>query len=328
MPITLGMFETSYAHIGERLRALGLDVAVRTFGKDGMFLVDGKRVPPGEVALDYVWLSSHINADGFRDRAFDIVLDCKSIGVLQTFNAGLDHPFYRKLSAKGTRICNSSAQGVAIAEYTLGQVLAVLQPIEQQRSLQAGKQWLITPFREIWRTNWLIIGFGPIGQEIARRVKAFAATTSVVRRTPQASPLADQVGSNADLDKFLPAADVVVLACSLNDDTRGMANAKFFAALKEGAVLVNIARGGLIDDAAMLAALDAGKPATAILDVFHEEPLPTTNPLWTHPRVRLTSHTSFSGSGVRARWDQLFLDNLPRFARGETLIHEVNPKDI
>ncbi|HEU4379231.1 MAG TPA: NAD(P)-dependent oxidoreductase [Hyphomicrobiaceae bacterium] len=328
MPITLGMFETSYAHIGERLRALGLDLAVHTFGKDGMFLVEDKKAPACEMVLDYMWLSSHINAEGFRDRAFDIALDCKSIGVLQTFNAGLDHPFYRQLSAKGARICNSSAQGVAIAEYTLGQVLAVFQPIEKQRSLQAGKEWQITPFREIWRTNWLIIGFGAIGQEIARRVKAFSATTSVVRRTPQASPLADQVGTSADLERFLPAADVVVLACSLNDDTRGLANATLFAALKPGAVLVNIARGGLIDDAAMLAALDAGKPAIAILDVFHQEPLATSNPLWTHPRVRLTSHTSFSGNGVRARWDQLFLDNIARFARGEPLIHEVDAKDI
>ena len=79
---------------------------------------------------------------------------------------------------------------MAIAEYVLGQVLAVFQPIEQQRALQTAKHWKITPFREIWRTNWLIIGFGPIGQEIARRVKAFGASTSVVRRTPQASPLA------------------------------------------------------------------------------------------------------------------------------------------
>ena len=139
MPITLGMFDTSYAHIGERLRALGLDIAVRTFGKDGMFLVDGKKVPPSEVVLDYAWLTSHINADGFRDRAFDIVLGCKSIGVLQTFNAGLDHPFYRKLSAKGTRICNSSAQGVAIAEYVLGQVLARL-PADRAAAQPAGRQ--------------------------------------------------------------------------------------------------------------------------------------------------------------------------------------------
>ena len=93
-------------------------------------------------------------------------------------------------------------------------------------------------------------------------------------------------------------------------------------------MLVNIARGALIDDAAMLAALDQGKLATAILDVFHQEPLPAANPLWSHPRVRLTSHTSFSGSGVRNRWDSLFLDNIARFARGAPLLYEVNPRDI
>jgi phosphoglycerate dehydrogenase-like enzyme len=275
-----------------------------------------------------MWLTSHLNADGFRDRAFDLVLDCKSIGVLQTFNAGLDHPFYKKLAAKGTRICNSSAQGVAISEYVMAQVLGVFQPIELQRSLQAKKEWQITPFRELSQTTWLIIGFGPIGQEIAKRVKAFGAGTLVVRRTAQASPLADQVGTAKDLAQFLPKADVIVLACPLNDETRGMAGKSFFTAIKPSSVLVNIARGGLIDDAALLAALDAGKLATAILDVFHQEPLPETHAFWSHPRVRLTSHTSFSGSGVRSRWDQLFLDNIVRFVKGQPLTQVVDPATL
>src|SRR5689334_741254 len=119
MPVTVGMFDTSYEHIRDRLDALGLDIQVHTFGRDGTFRIDGRAVPPRDVAVDYMWLTSHLNADGFRDRAFDLVLECKSIGVLQTFNAGLDHPFYKKLSAKGTRICNSSAQGVAISEYVM-----------------------------------------------------------------------------------------------------------------------------------------------------------------------------------------------------------------
>jgi phosphoglycerate dehydrogenase-like enzyme len=328
MPKTVAMYDKSYEHIGKRLDALGLDIVVHTFGKDGTFLINGGKVAPRDVAIDYLWLSSHLNSDGFRDGAFDLALACKSIGVLQTFNAGLDTPFYSKLSAKGTRICNSSAQGVAIAEYTLAQVLSVLQPIEQQRALQARKEWLITPFRELSQTSWLIIGFGPIGQEIAKRVKAFGATTTVVRRTPQASPLADSVGTMTDLPTYLPKADVIVLACPLNDTTRGFAGREFFAAVKEGAMLVNVARGPLIDDTAMIAALDKGRLATAILDVFHQEPLPADNPLWTHPKVRLTSHTSFAGSGGRARWDQLFLDNIARFVRGEALANEVDPKDI
>ncbi len=328
MSCTVAMYDKSYAHIRSRLDALGLDIVVHTFGKDGTFLIDGAKVDPSDTAVDYLWLSSHLNADGFRDGAFELILKCKSVGVLQTFNAGLDYPFYKKASQKGIRICNSSAQGVAIAEYVFGQILSVLQPIELQRELQSKKQWQNTPFREIWQTNWLIIGFGPIGQEVAKRAKAFDATTAVIRRSPQASPLADAAGTMADLGRFLPAADVIVIACALNDETRGFAGRAFFDAVKKGAILVNIARGPLIDDAAMIASLDEGRLATAILDVFHAEPLPAGNSLWSHPKVRMTSHTSFAGSGGRARWDNLFLDNIARFAKGEALAHEVNPRDI
>jgi phosphoglycerate dehydrogenase-like enzyme len=328
VPFTVAMYDKSYDYIRPRLDALGLDIVVRTFSRDGMFLIDGNKVAPEKVAVDYVWLSTHLNADQFRDGALDLVAACKSVGALQTFNAGLDDPGYKKISDKGTRICNSSAQGVAIAEYTLGQVLSVLQPIEQQRDLQAKKQWQTTPFREISQTRWLIVGFGPIGQETAKRAKAFGARVDVVRRSPSPSPLADSVGTMADLPTLLPAADIIVLACPLNNATRGFVDGQFFAAVKPGAIIVNVARGGLIEDAALIAALDSGRLATAILDVFQREPLPTDNPLWTHPKVRLTPHTSFAGSGSRSRWDTLFLDNIARFAKGQPLISEVNPKDI
>ena len=88
MPFTIAMYDKSYDYIGKRLDGLGLDLKVCTFGKDGMFLVDGVKVAPRDVAVDYVWLSTHLNADNFRDEAFAIVLGCKSVGVLQTFNAG------------------------------------------------------------------------------------------------------------------------------------------------------------------------------------------------------------------------------------------------
>ena len=186
----------------------------------------------------------------------------------------------------------------------------------------------ITPYREISEQNWMIVGFGPIGQEIARKAKAFGATTSVIRRKPAASDIADKAGRMADLPRLLPDADVIVLACPLNAETRGFAGRDFFAAVKKGAILVNIARGPLIDDAAMLAALDDGRLASAVLDVFHEEPLPAENPLWAHPKVRLTAHTSFAGSGVRARWDRLFLDNIARFVAAQPLVNEFDPKDF
>lgn len=324
MTITLAMHEVSHAHIRNRLEALDLDLRVLTFD-DESFTIDGARVPFEEVEADYVWLSQHLPD---RKHTFDMMLRMKRIDVLQTFNAGLDDPFYKRLAAKGTRICNSSAQGIAIAEYTIGQVMAVLQPIETQRAQQAAREWKVTRFREIGQTRWLIVGFGPIGQAIAHRVKAFGAGVDVIRRSPDPHADVDRMGTNADLERFAGEADVVVIAAPLTDATRGLAGAAFFAAIKPGAILVNIARGGLVDDAALMAALDSGQVATAILDVFHTEPLPSDDPLWSHPGVRVTPHTSFAGDGVHGRWDQLFLDNIQRYVAGEDLIREVDPAEL
>ncbi len=326
MPVTVAMYAGSYDNVAERLAALGLDIAIELFNGDGQFQRDGTAIDPGNVDIDYLWFSPELSGD--MKTAFKVALECRSLKVLQTFNAGLDHPGYKQVAARGIRITNSSAQAIAISEYVMGQVLAVFQPIGEQRRLQVEKCWQRTPFREIAGTNWLIIGFGPIGREVAGRAKAFGATIDVVRRSPETGPTVDRAGTQADLARFLPDADVVVLACPLNEATRGMLDGAFFGQLKTGAVLVNIARGGLIDDAALIAALDDGRAATAVLDVFHAEPLPVDSPLWSHPQIRLTSHTSFAGSGVRSRWEQLFLDNIQRYVRGEALVNEVRPEDI
>ncbi|MGY8959295.1 MAG: NAD(P)-dependent oxidoreductase [Alphaproteobacteria bacterium] len=328
MPVSVAMYDKSYEHIGDRLKALNLDIDVYTFDKNSKMQRDGAEVSPGETDIDYVWLSSHLNPDNAQKTAFDMVMSCKSVGVMQTFNAGLDNPVYKKISDKGARICNSSAQAVAISEYVMAHVLSVIHPIDLQRQLQADLKFEKTPFREVSRTNWLIIGYGPIGEEVAKRAKAFGATVDVVRRSPKTSDLVDRAGTMADLGKFLPDADVIILACALNNETRGFADAGFFGAVKEGALLVNVARGKLIDDAAMMASLDSGGLSMAVLDVFHTEPLPTDDPLWTHPKIRMTGHTSFFGDGGRARWDQLFLDNVARFVAGDALEYEVNPADI
>ena len=328
MSVSVGIYANSYDAIKPRLDALNLDINVMTFDANGKFLVDGAQVAPSDIDLDYLWLSQELSSEGTLDMAFQLALDCRSINVLQTFNAGLDNPAYKQIAAKGVRLCNSSAQAIAISEYVLAQVLAIFQPLAQQRESQANKQWQITRFREIARTNWLIVGYGPIGRATAERAKAFDAHISVIRRSPETGPTVDRAGTMADLPAILPDIDVIVLACPLNDATRGFADKAFFDAVKPGAVLVNIARGGLIDDAALIAALDADRLTAAALDVFHTEPLPKDDPLWAHPKVYMTSHTSFAGSGVRGRWQELFLDNLPRFVRGEALINEVNPADL
>lgn len=328
MPAIVAMHEKALEHIAPQLDLLDLDIELITFDGSGKFTVDGQSVAPEKVTVDYFWLSRHINSDGDQASAFKLLRSCKKVGVLQTFNAGLDDPFYAELSARGTRICNSSAQAVAISEYVFGHVMNIFQPLAERRRLQADHQWKMTRFREIWQTNWLIIGFGPIGIALNQRLKAFEANTAVIRRSPKAVPAVDRLGTLAELKSFLPTADVVVLACALNDETRGLADQDFFDSMKAGSILVNIARGGLVDDAALIKALDSDHLQAAVLDVFHQEPLDPAHGFWDHPKIDMTAHTSFAGSGGPQRWDQLFLENIKRFALGAPLAFEVPPENL
>jgi phosphoglycerate dehydrogenase-like enzyme len=150
----------------------------------------------------------------------------------------------------------------------------------------------------------------------------------VVRRSAQAKDLADRTVSQAELPQVLPHADVVVLAPALTDETRGMADAAFFAAMKPGAILINIGRGGLVDEDALRAGLDRDQPAHAVLDVFATEPLPKDSWFWDHPKVRVSGHTSNSGDGNLGRGDDLFVENLRRFLGGEPLLNEAEPREV
>ncbi|MEK9673375.1 MAG: D-2-hydroxyacid dehydrogenase [Rhodospirillaceae bacterium] len=328
MPKTVAVYEKTIDRLRSRLEKFGPDVSFVPFNEKGEYIVDGRPSAPEEISIDYLWLSQDLSIDRKVGPALDMALKTKSIDVMQTFNAGLDLPAYKKIADKGVRICNSSAQAVAISEYVLANVLACFHPIARRQQLQSEKTWEKTPFREIAETNWLIVGYGPIGANVASRARAFGASVSVIRRSPQPIDGVDRVGSLDDMATYLSDADVIVLACALNDETRDMANARFFGAVKPGALLVNIARGGLIDEPALKAALDDGRISQAVLDVFNQEPLPADDPLWRHPGVIISAHTSFNGSGSRGRWDDLFFDSLPRFLKGESLLNEVAPEKI
>ena len=247
---------------------------------------------------------------------------------MQVFNAGLDNPAFRMVMGKGLRLTKSDAQAPAIAEYVLAHTLSLLHPIAAQRAAQTAHAWRRIPFREVASSRWLLVGFGAIGREVARRLKPFGAHVTVVRRTPAPDPLADAVHGDADLHALLPDADVVVLACPLTPQTQRLAGEAFFAAMKRGAVLVNIGRGGLLDEAALKPALDRAQPAHAVLDVFQTEPLPVDSWLWDHPKVRVSAHTSNAGDGLVARGDALFLENLRRYLAGAPLLNEAHPSEV
>jgi phosphoglycerate dehydrogenase-like enzyme len=120
----------------------------------------------------------------------------------------------------------------------------------------------------------------------------------------------------------------VVLACALNDDTRGMCDAAFFQVVKPGAILINIGRGALVDEDALKAGLERDQPGHAVLDVFAVEPLPADSWFWDHPKVRVSAHTSNSGDGNVGRGDDLFLENLRRYLARETLLNEADPSEV
>ena len=203
--------------------------------------------------------------------------------------------------------------------------MAHFQGIFERRQNQMSHEWRLTGFRELWHTKWLIIGFGNIGQEIAKRVRAFDCQVIGVRRTTDDHPLADSIITLEEIFEFLPQADVVVLACALNKETRGFANMDFFQKMKKQAIFVNIARGQLVVQKDLFEALNNGILAHAVLDVFDPEPLEPASPLWDRENVIISPHSSNAGSGTRIRGDRLFLDNLRCFTKGQPLINEADP---
>ncbi len=269
------------------------------------------------------WLSLDIFADGLLPRFMDAVERSPTLRWLQTVHAGLDLPFYANLLVRRVRLCNSHVHAPAIAEYVVGHVLALWQGHERLRENQQARLWQPSEFRELRESRWLLVGVGHVGTEVARRASAFGAQVAGVRRRALPHPEIGTIVPFDELTAQLPQADVVVLACPLNPDTRGLASTAFFAAMKPGAILVNVARGGLVDEEALRAGLARDQPGAAVLDVTGIEPLPPESPLWADRRVRLTAHSAFAGSGTGPRSDRQFLENLRRFTAGEPLLEEV-----
>jgi len=320
------MSEAAHARVRERLASMGDDLDVVTLDADGIARRGSEVVDRASIDPEVYWAS--LDLFGQAPVLFQQIFGGTRGKWIQAFVAGLDNPVFARIMAKGLRLTKSSAQAAAIAEYVMCNALSLLNAIAERQDAQARHDWRFLRFREVASTRWLIVGFGSIGHEIARRLAPFGAHLTVVRRDLAPEAGVDEVCGSAALPRLLPAADVVVLACALNNETRGIAGPAFFETMKPGAVLINIARGALVDEAALQAGLGRDQPAHAVLDVFQTEPLPADSWLWDHPKVRLSAHCSNAGDGVVARGDALFLENLRRYRAGEPLLNEARPSEV
>lgn len=324
----LTLFEPAYRRVATELQRLAPDLELALVAPEGAITLDGQPLDDETAQPDWGWFSADSGFGPAGRALFVSMLKSQRLAWVHTGAAGVDGPIWRQLVDKGAELTTGHGQAISIAEYVLAGVLEYFQRWPERHAAQGERRWVRLPFREVAGTRWLVVGFGAIGEAVAERARAFGADITGVRRSGAPHPAADRMAKLGDLPGLLPDADVVVLAAPLNAETQNLADADFFAAMKSGSVLVNVGRGGLVDEAALLAALGAGAPAHALLDVFRAEPLPEDSPFWNHPKVSLTGHASAFGSGQTARNDALFLENLRRRLAGEPLLYPADPRDL
>ncbi|MFF3750868.1 2-hydroxyacid dehydrogenase [Streptomyces sp. NPDC002018] len=247
-----------------------------------------------------------------------------SVRVVQTLSAGTDHvtPGLGSLPA-GVRLCN--ARGVheaSTAELTLALVLASLRGIPGFVRGQEREEWRSGFYPALADRSVLIVGYGSIGAAIEDRLAPFeCARVARVARSARTTERG-AVHAFTELPALLPDADVVILSTPLTESTKGLVGTEFLARMKDGALLVNMARGPVVDTEALLAETKSGR-ITAALDVTDPEPLPAGHPLWHAPGVLVSPHVGGSTSAFLPRAKRLLVDQLTRFATGEELRNTV-----
>jgi len=304
-----------FAHVAYRLheRFSVLGTGIASFAvRDAEALT--RRLPEADVlVISGLW------HDGLLDRA-------PRLRYIQSIGAGTDQFPREALAGRGIRL--ASARGVnarAVAEHAMALILALSRLLPEARDNQARRVWrgmigdLARREDELGGKTLLIVGLGDIGFRLARLAKAFDMRVIGLRRDPAAGAgAADSVHSMAALGSLLPEADFVALTCPLTPETEKLIDAEALARMKRSAYLVNIARGRVVDEPALIEALSAGRIAGAALDVTVEEPLPPASPLWGMEQVLITPHTA----GETRRYEDNVMDilreNLDRLWRGQT----------
>jgi phosphoglycerate dehydrogenase-like enzyme len=276
--------------------------------------------------------------------AFDrLLVRAPHLTWVHSATSGVERALTPAARARGILVTN--ARGVfsrPIAEHVLMMILAVSRSLPQLLELQHERTWQPLEGRELRELTIGIIGYGSLGRSVASLASAFGARIIAMRRRPDAGdgrapgpaddgdgfpfePVVDRLVGPDGLHDLLAESDVVVLAAPLTAETDGLIDEAAVAAMKREAWLINVARGRLIDDTALIRALRDNRIGGAALDTFRDEPLPPASPYWSLPNVIVTPHTAWSSARVLDRSIDLFCDNLVRFSRGEALRNVVDP---
>lgn len=289
--------------------------------------------------------------------AFDRLLShAPHLNWVHSATSGVERALTPAALARDVVVTN--ARGVfsrPIAEHVLLMILAISRHLPDLLELQRERTWQPLEGRELRELTIGIVGYGSLGRSVASLASAFGARIIAMRRHAEAStgsPSGSQkspsrsgedIDAGGDGDDFefeprvertvgpdglhglLEESDIVVLAAPLTPETEGMIDEAALAAMKRDSWLINVARGRLVDDTALIRALREHRIGGAALDTFRDEPLPPTSPYWELPNVILTPHTAWSSARVLDRSIDLFCDNLVRFSRGEPLRNVVDP---
>src|SRR5258706_5406388 len=258
----------------------------------------------------------------------ELIASAPRLAFIQSISAGTDQYSRDALHAAGIRL--ASAQGVnerAVAEHAMSLILALARQIPQARDNQAAKKWrgmigdLSKREDELGGKTLVIVGLGRIGTRLAKLAQAFDMRVLATRRDPsKGAGAADQVVSDDGLLALLPEADFVALTCPLTPETENLIDAKALAAMKPSAYLINVARGKVVNEPALVEALEQNRTAGAALASVREDPLPATPALLIVPNVLITPHTAGETRRYEDNVIDLLLENLERLWRGEAVL--------
>ncbi len=247
----------------------------------------------------------------------------KSLRWVQVVSAGVEGMMYPAFKDSDIILTNCRRMhGSQIAEHAFALLLSLTRRIVTQHEFMKDKRWEKVPCIELAGMTMGILGLGGIGRAIATRAKAFEFDVIAVDPEPMEKPESvTELGKLDWLLEFMAKSNVVVVCCPITPETHKLLSHEQFNAMQDGSHLVNISRGKVVDEDALVDALRSGKLAGAGLDVTYTEPCPPESPLWTEPNVILTAHSAGSSQHIAARTMRLFVDNLHRYVREEPLIN-------